>query len=242
MTAYNTPDFSLRSPAARDTLGATMAARVGAPAPLFEAPLLDGATFRLSDALGARHVVLMSGAITSPMAAIQLPAMNALFEEFDPKGISFYLLYAKESHPAENYPHHTSLEQKMRHARDFQRLEKPLFPIIVDSLEGDTHRAYGPWPTSLFVIHRSGMLIYRTNMTNPVSLGTYLEQLTEWDRLEREYPGDVPHIGYSECLMRQHADEAEHERVYRQAGPKAFEDYWKFHPEHRGKWPTSRSR
>src|SRR5438552_3944276 len=64
--AYNTPDFSLRLPDAT-RLGDTLPARVGDAAPDFEAPILDGEVFRLSDARGQQHIVLMMGSITSPM-------------------------------------------------------------------------------------------------------------------------------------------------------------------------------
>src|SRR5579872_5026704 len=107
---YNNPDFEVhRSDPAR--VGDTLAARVGAPAPDFEAQLLDGGTFRLKDARGRRHIVMMMGAVTSPMTAIQLPGMNDLWREFAAQDVDFYLVYVRESHPAENYPHHTSMEQ-----------------------------------------------------------------------------------------------------------------------------------
>lgn len=238
--SYNTPDFVVRIPPNLTILADTLPVRVGAPAPEFEARRLDGGTFRLADAAAQRrHVVLMTGAITSPMAAIPLPEMNAIYREFQDQGIDFYLLYVKESHPAENYRHHTSLEQKIAYAQDFRRFEKPAFPVLVDDLEGSTHRSYGPWPSGLFIVHANGLLVFRSTIANPDQLRTYLRQLVGWDRIRNEHPDHVPHIGYTEFLVEHDADEAEHHRVYERAGPKAFEDYWKFHPIHRGVWPAA---
>ncbi|HLY66400.1 MAG TPA: redoxin domain-containing protein, partial [Chloroflexota bacterium] len=198
--AYNNPDFDVRVPPDLTRLGDTLPARVGAPAPEFEAQLLDGGTFRLSDARGKRHVVLMMGAISSPMTAIQLPAMNELWREFGPKGVDFYLVYVKESHPAETYSHHSSMEQKVSYARELQRLEKPAFPMLVDSLDGHIHRNYGQWPVSLFVVHKDGRLVFRSTIAQPVQLRSYLAELMEWEDLMRAHPDHVSHTGYTEFV------------------------------------------
>src|SRR2546421_11453565 len=75
--AYNTPDFALKMPDV-SRLGETMPVRVGEMAPEFEVSTLDGQTFRLQDLRGGRHVVLMTGSITSPMCAFHVPALNGL--------------------------------------------------------------------------------------------------------------------------------------------------------------------
>ncbi len=233
--AYNTPDFSLRLPDAT-RLGDTLPARVGDAAPEFEAPFLDGEAFRLSDARGQQHVVLMMGSITSPMCAIHVPALNRLQRQFGSRGVRFFLVYTKESHPGEHYAYHTSMEQKISYARDLRRLEAVEFPILVDSLDGRIHRSYGPWPTSLFVVHRDGRLVYRNTIADPRALEGFLEELLEADALAAQ-PDRVPHIGYLERIVEHDADEAAHYRVYKRAGPKAFEDYWQAFPAMRGHWP-----
>src|ERR1041384_1670591 len=118
---YNLEEFAASS--VGSTPGATMPARVGSMAPDFEAHLLDGGTIRLSDFRGAKRVVIMTGAVTSPMCAFEIPEFNELQADFGPHGFSFFLLYTRESHPAENYPAHTSFEQKLAHAAELKRLE-----------------------------------------------------------------------------------------------------------------------
>ena len=241
--AYNTPDFAVRIPDDLTALGKSLPVPVGAPAPEFEVARLDGGTFRLADARGQRHVVFMTGAITSPMAAINVPALNALSRQYRERSVDFYLLYVKESHPAEKYRHHTSFEQKLSHARAFRDLEKPEFPVLVDHLDGSTHRAYGPWPAALFVVHKNGLLVFRSSIANAAQqLALYLEQLANWDHIDATAGERVPHIGYTEMLVELDADEGEHFRVYDRAGPKAFEDYWQFYPGHRDVWPLSPER
>ena len=231
---YNTPDFVFGA-AAPENPGELMPAKVGFPAPEFEAKDLEGKTVRLTDLRAKGHVVFMTGAITSPMCAYEIPAFNRLQGQFMKQGVTFFLLYTRESHPGENYPHHTSWEQKAAHAREFQRLEDVRVPILVDDLAGSIHRGYCIWPNAVFVIHRDGRLVYRCNIMNSSELKQYLEDLTLADRLAEE--GEMLHTQYSERVVLHHAEQKVHHRVYERAGPKAFEDYWKVRPDLRNRWP-----
>lgn len=232
--AYNSPDFVFAA-APLQNPGDTLPARVGAPAPEFEARLLDGGTVRLKDLRAERHVVLMAGAVTSPMCAVEIPAVNRLQEEFGDRGVSVYLVYTRESHPAERYPPHASLEEKASRARELRTLENVRFPILVDDLAGTIHRTYGPWPNALFVIHRDGRLVYRTNMANAKALRQFLEDLSTADLRAAE--GRVLHTEYIERIVGHEADRATHRRIYERAGPQAFEDSWRRRPDLRGRWP-----
>jgi hypothetical protein len=237
-SAYNTPDFWLKMPD-MTRLGNTLPAQVGQPAPPFEVATLDGQRVRLGDLLGAGHVVMMMGCITSPMAAIQIPELNRVAIDFADQGVQCFLVYTKESHPGEHYPHHTSLEQKVAYARDLQRLENVGVPMFVDDLAGSLHRAYGPWPNSLFVIHRDGRLVFRNTIADLRTLRHFLEDLVASDRLTD--PNRSPHISYVEYIVEHEVDEEAHYRVYERAGPKAFEDYWNVFPGERDRWPRSAS-
>lgn len=232
---YNTPNFSIKLPDST-RLGETIPIRVGETAPDFEAQVLDGETVQLRDLRIQGHVVLMMGSITSPMCAAVIPEMNHIYADFCEQAINIYLLYVKESHPGENYRHHTSMDQKLQHARDLREAENVKFPILVDSLEGTIHRSYGPWPTSLFVIHRDGRLAYRSTIADPPDLRQYLKELFASDHLSAD-PERVPHLSYSERLIEHEPDQAIHRKVYDRAGPQAFEDYWRQFPSQRGRWP-----
>jgi alkyl hydroperoxide reductase subunit AhpC len=231
---YNQEEFATAAPTPVNP-GETMPAKVGVLAPDFEASTLDGTVVRLSDFRGKRHVVIMTGAVTSPMCAFEVPAFNQLHQEFASRGVSLFLLYTRESHPAENYPSHRSWEQKLAHARDLQRLENVRFPIVVDSLDGKIHRSYGTWPNALFVVHKDGRLIFRGNMANHRELRQFLEDLVAAEQAAAE--GRVLHLQYSERVIPHEADQATHRRVYERAGPKAFEDYWAKRPQNRNRWP-----
>jgi hypothetical protein len=68
-------------------------------------------------------------------------------------------VYVREAHPGENYPHHTSEEQKMWHARDWVRLDQMPWTLAVDTLDGAIHNAYGPLPA--YLIDRTGRVAFR---------------------------------------------------------------------------------
>ncbi len=230
---YNSVDFRFGA-GMPGSVGDTLPAKVGEPAPDFHAVGLDGVEVHLNELRGS-HIVLMSGAITSPMCAYEAPGLNLLQRKFADKDIRFFLLYTRESHPAENYPDHTSFQQKSAHARDLQLLEQVEVPILVDTVDGAIHRRYGPWPASLFVIDKQGRLVYRANMANTPELEQFLDDLVAAD--EHAAAGELLHELYSERLVPHLADRETHHRVYERAGPQAFEDDWRRVPSRRNKWP-----
>ena len=232
--AYNSAEFTAAA-STQINPGETLAAKVGIAAPEFETSTVDGAVIRLNDFRGKRHVVMMTGAVTSPMCAFEVPGFNQLQKDFAGKEVAFFLLYTRESHPADNYAAHASFEQKLAYARDLKRLENIQIPILVDHLDGRIHRAYGVWPNALFVIHKDGRLIFRSNMASHGELRQFLDDLLAVEKAAGE--GRVTHLQYSERVMPHEADRATHRRVYERAGPKAFEDYWAKRPQHRNRWP-----
>jgi len=231
---YNSAEFAVAAPAQTHP-GESLPAKVGLAAPEFEASTLEGGVVRLSDYRARRHVVIMTGAVTSPMCAFEAPALHRLQQEFDAKGISFFLLYTRESHPAENYGAHRSFAQKLSYARELQRYEEIRLPILVDHLDGRIHRAFGVWPNALFVVHKDGRLIFRSNMANHRELKQFLDDLVAADAAAAA--GKVLHLQYSERVVLHEADQATHRRVYERAGRQAFEDYWAKRPQNRNRWP-----
>jgi peroxiredoxin len=232
--AYNSEEFTAAASASTNP-GETMAAKVGVAAPEFEAVTLEGNVVRLNDFRGKQHVVIMTGAVTSPMCAFEVPALNQFQDEYAEHGFVFFLLYTRESHPAEHYSAHETFEQKLAYARDLKRLEDVRFPIMVDHLDGRIHRTYGVWPNALFVIHKDGRLIFRSNMTSRHELREFIDSLLAAEKAAAD--GRVTHLQYSERVLPHEADQATHRRVYERAGPKAFEDYWAKRPQNRNRWP-----
>ena len=96
--------------------------------------------------------------------------MNALAEEFAPQGVGSIFLYVNEAHPGEIYPHLTSMEQKLRHAKDLRDKLGVTRPILVDSLDGACHRAYGSMPNMAWIFSGAGVPVYKSDWTDAQSL------------------------------------------------------------------------
>jgi hypothetical protein len=98
------------------------------------------------------------------------PSMNAIADRYAEQGIGSIFLYTNEAHPGEHYPHLTSLEQKLRHARDLRDILGVRRPILVDALDGACHRAYGSMPNMTWIFNRSGVPVYKSDWTDAQSV------------------------------------------------------------------------
>jgi hypothetical protein len=98
------------------------------------------------------------------------PSMNDIAERYAADNVGSIFLYTHEAHPGEHYPHHTSMARKLAHAcalRDELGVSRP---ILVDSLDGACHRAYGSMPNMTWIFARSGMPVYKSNWTDANSV------------------------------------------------------------------------
>jgi hypothetical protein len=132
-------------------------------------------------------------------------------------------VYVREVHPGERYPHHTSEEQKMWHARDWVQQDKIPWSVAVDSLDGATHRAYGALPNPAYLIDRTGRVAFQMLWAGQ---GRLLESRIE-ELLRREAAGEDPvNLGQQENLMIPLIHGAvEFDRAVGRGGEKSKEDF-----------------
>lgn len=154
----------------------------------------------------------------------EVPPLTKLYEKFRSKGFEFFIVYVREAHPGENFPHHTSFEQKLAHARKLRYLEKISLPILVDDLQGTTHNAYGLLPNMVYLINRDGVIAYKSDWTDAAELEGMCESLIRLGQMKSQ---GVPIIrqGVSERLHWIPMEPSLRERVYRRSGEKAIKDY-----------------
>src|SRR5437660_7181314 len=101
--------------------------------------------------------------------------MDTIAEQFADKDVASIFLYTNEAHPAEYYPHLTSMEQKLRHARDMRDVLAVSRPILVDAFDGVCHRAYGSMPNMSWIFDRSGVPVYKSDWTDSYSIANAIE-------------------------------------------------------------------
>lgn len=155
----------------------------------------------------------------------EVPPLTELYQKYRSRDFEFFIVYVREAHPGENFPHHTSFEQKLAHARKLRELDKVALPILVDDLDGTVHRAYGLRPNMVYLIDRDGVIVYKSDWTDAHELDGMCQSLV---RLADMKARSVPIIrqGLSQRLHWIPMDPKDRERIYRRSGEKAIKDYF----------------
>jgi hypothetical protein len=126
--------------------------------------------------------------------------MNAIAERYAEGGVGSVFLYTNEAHPGEIYPHHTSMEQKLRHATALRDVLGVTRPILIDSLDGACHRAYGSMPNMTWIFNQAGTPIYKSDWSDSHSVENavqyFLHVLDRRRNPERAVPFRVERLDY----------------------------------------------
>lgn len=137
---------------------------LGAKAPNAELATLAGDTVNLLDFSGD-FLVLEMGSITCPLFQSRRGTMSDLVKFFP--DVSHAILYVREAHPGEKIKKHAQLGDKIDNARRLQKSDGEQRQILIDSLEGPTHAAYGSRPNSVFIINKNGCVMFHSDWNNP---------------------------------------------------------------------------
>ncbi|RVW00863.1 TlpA family protein disulfide reductase [Rhodococcus spongiicola] len=147
--------------------------KIGDPAPDFRVTDIDGAEVALSD-FRSRFVVLETGCATCPMFGKGITTMNALAYRFPE--VAFLVLYIREAHPGENVGPHRCLADKTAAANLLRQEEREGRRILIDTLDGQVHKAYGGMPNVIYVIDPQGTVVFRNMWNDPSAVEEALKQ------------------------------------------------------------------
>jgi len=157
----------------------------------------------------------------------EVPPLTELYEKYRSRGFAFFIVYVREAHPGENFPHHASFEKKLEHAEKLREVENVNeIPILIDDIHGTTHRAYGLLPNMVYLIDREGTVVYKSDWSDADELDGVCTGLLRFT-LGRNESG--PNSDHSPRYFRTapldsygsvHARED-----YRRSGEKAIQDY-----------------
>lgn len=149
--------------------------------------------------------------------------MNEIAEIYAAQDVGALFIYTHEAHPGENYPHLTRMSQKFDHARALRDVLGVSRPILVDSLDGTCHRAFGSMPNMTWIFNKSGVPIYKSDWTDSHSVANALDYFLEvFDRRragERLAPFHVTRLDYRE------SDRAAFYRRLAENGEKAVREF-----------------
>jgi len=155
--------------------------------------------------------------------------MNAIAEKYAEQNIGAIFLYTHEAHPGENYPHLTTMEQKFRHARDLRDVLGVTRPILVDSLDGACHRAYGSMPNMTWIFARSGLIVYKSDWTDAHSVENAIQYFTQIPKRRRAGERLAPfHV---ERLDYRNQEREQFYKALERNGQKAVDEFRKAFPK-----------
>lgn len=153
--------------------------RPGEVFPEFDLPTTDGGRTGKSGFLGRKPFLMSFASVTCPMTADASSVLRPLYEEYHDH-VDFVSLYVREAHPGENYPQAQSLEEKLRHAQDYQRRDLIPWDVAVDDLEGSLHRQLDPKPNAAYLVDADGRVFARVLWSNDaVSLRDALDAIVQ---------------------------------------------------------------
>jgi len=111
-----------------------------------------------------------------------VPLIEQLATKYGGYDVQFVCLYVREPHPEERafrqYQKHTSLDHKLRYARELARLKAMRIPVIVDGMDEAVHRALGNLPNLAYVVDKQGRVAYKATWTNAEHIDELLSELT----------------------------------------------------------------
>lgn len=99
------------------------------------------------------------------MTASAGPALREMHAEFGNR-IQFLTLYVREAHPGDRYPQPSSMAAKTEHARAYARRDDIRWPVAVDDVDGDLHRALDPKPDAVYLVDPDGIVMFRALWAN----------------------------------------------------------------------------
>ena len=147
---------------------------VNDPAPDFALKTHDGSrTVRLSEAIGAKPVVLVFGNFTCGPFRSMYPGVEDIYRRFKDDAV-FLGVYVREAHPTDGWRMESNAKvgvtvaqpktfaERTDVAQQCHRLLKPSIPLLVDEIDDPTGNAYSGMPARLYVIDTAGRVAFKS--------------------------------------------------------------------------------
>ncbi|MBO6504581.1 MAG: redoxin domain-containing protein [Kordiimonadaceae bacterium] len=153
--------------------------------PNFDVFTTEGEKLKLYDLSAGKPLLLVTGSLTCPMTISSIPSVSDLHRKLGDK-VNIVLVYVREAHPGEKVPQPKSLAEKIEHAMQLKKVYGTQFPIIVDGIDGELHRALDIMPNSAHLIDRQGKLLFRSlSATDNASLEQALAAINKREPLKK---------------------------------------------------------
>ena len=96
----------------------------------------------------------------------------------------FLFIYTREAHPNQDFPYHTTYEQKVHHAMAFR--DRGLArQVLADTLDGQVHIQYGGLPNMTWVVDHAGYVAFKASWTVATDVRDALKEVLQLRALRR---------------------------------------------------------
>lgn len=183
----------------------------------------DGVTIAETD-LGrdGRPTLLTFGSLTCPVTESAGDGLRELHAKYGDR-VRFLLVNVREAHPGDMTPQPRTEQQKLEHAERLKIHHRLPFEVAADDIDGSLHRAFGPRPSSAYLIDPSGTISFRAHWSNVTPA---IEEAVAAAAAGRRPPhADVGHTIQAMARMTGYANLA-----FATAGRGAGLDTWKVAP------------
>lgn len=104
-----------------------------------------------------------------------VPGLEAVYRDYAPKGVQFFLVYKSIVHPGTNgFLEPCSIEERLRHIAIAKQRLKTTVPWLCDTLDGDLVQALHSAPNAEFVIDADGKVLAKKFWHDPNALRAFL--------------------------------------------------------------------
>jgi len=117
--------------------------------------------------LSGKPTVLVFGSCSCPPFVSSAKATEALYEKYKDR-VNFVMVYIREAHPTDGWKLDknqfqvttpTSTVERCALAKDFDDRIKVSMPLVVDTIDDPTAKAYSPWPNRMYIIDAQGIVV-----------------------------------------------------------------------------------
>lgn len=138
----------------------------GDPIPTFSVTTTEGVTIDNASLRGdGRPALIVFGSLTCPVTESAGTGLRELATRYGDR-VRFIMINVREAHPGESTPQPATDQQKAEHASRLKMRHRLPFEVATDDLDGTLHRAFGPRPSSAYLVDPGGQISFRAQWSN----------------------------------------------------------------------------
>ena len=122
----------------------------------------DGTEVALTEIVGDKHTVIVTGCLTCPIFHRTYPGVEAVYEDYKTNDqVQFFYMYKALAHPELNgYVQPITLEERMTHVQEAKRVLGTRIPWLSDGMDNIVVQRFSLGPNTQLVIDPTGKVVH----------------------------------------------------------------------------------